>query len=100
MDPRFDLPIFTRAETSTHLGLSPSTLGYWLRTGALDATEARPGEASMTFASVVEAHMLRQLRDAGSRSRRSGTPPSGCEAMRDDRIRSPGGGSPTTAGIC
>jgi len=51
MDPRFDLPIFTRAETSTHLDLPPSTLGYWLRTGALDAMEARPGEASMTFAS-------------------------------------------------
>jgi uncharacterized protein (DUF433 family)/DNA-binding transcriptional MerR regulator len=77
MDPRFDLPIFTRAETSTHLGLSPSTLGYWLRTGALDAAEARPGEASMTFASVVEAHMLRQLRDAGL----------SLQAIRDAAIR-------------
>ena len=77
MDPRFDLPIFTRADTSTHLGLSPSTLGYWLRTGALDAAEARPGEASMTFASVVEAHMLRQLRDAGL----------SLQAIRDAAIR-------------
>jgi uncharacterized protein (DUF433 family)/DNA-binding transcriptional MerR regulator len=77
MDPRFDLPIFTRAETSTHLGLSPSTLGYWLRTGALDATQARPGEATMTFASVVETHMLRQLRDAGL----------SLQAIRDAAIR-------------
>jgi uncharacterized protein (DUF433 family) len=66
MDPRFDLPIFTRAETATHLGLASSTLAYWLRTGALQASEAHtPGEASITFASVVETHMLRQLRIAG-----------------------------------
>jgi uncharacterized protein (DUF433 family) len=66
LDARFDLPIFTRAETAMHLGLAPTTLGYWLRTGALQATEPeRSGEATMTFASVIETHMLRQLRLAG-----------------------------------
>lgn len=66
MDPRFDLPIFTRAETAMHLGLPSSTLGYWLRTDALRATPSqRPGDATITFATTVEAHMLRQLRSAG-----------------------------------
>ncbi|MER7251075.1 DUF433 domain-containing protein [Kribbella sp. NPDC000426] len=78
MDPRFDLPILTRAETATHLDLSPSTLGYWVKTKALHVIEReRPGDASITFASLVETHMLRQLRQSGLSLR----------AIRDAAIR-------------
>ncbi|MFI7059657.1 DUF433 domain-containing protein [Kribbella sp. NPDC050124] len=66
MDPRFDLPILTRAETASHLDLPPSTLGYWVKTRALHIVERpRASDASITFASLVETHMLRQLRQSG-----------------------------------
>ncbi|TDO54614.1 hypothetical protein EV643_101404 [Kribbella sp. VKM Ac-2527] len=66
MDPRFDLPSYTRAEVSLHLGLPATTLGHWLRSGALEAVESPGrGEATITFAGLVETHMLRQLRQAG-----------------------------------
>ena len=66
MDPRFDVPSYTRAEVSLHLGLPATTLGHWLRSGALEAVESPGrGEATITFAGLVETHMLRQLRQAG-----------------------------------
>jgi uncharacterized protein (DUF433 family) len=66
VDPRFDLPSYSRAEVSLHLGLPATTLGHWLRSGALEAVESPGrGEATITFAGLVETHMLRQLRQAG-----------------------------------
>ncbi|MEV0282712.1 MULTISPECIES: DUF433 domain-containing protein [unclassified Kribbella] len=65
MDPRFDLPLYTRAEVALHLGLPPTTLGDWLRSGALEARSGGRGEPTITFAGLVETHMLRHLRQAG-----------------------------------
>lgn len=65
MDPRFDLPLYTRAEVALHLGLPPTTLGDWLRSGALESRSAGRGEPTITFAGLVETHMLRHLRHAG-----------------------------------
>ena len=65
MDPRFDLPLYTRAEVALQLGLPATTLGDWLRSGALEAVSGGRGEPTITFAGLVETHMLRQLRYAG-----------------------------------
>ena len=65
MDPRFDLPLYTRAEMALHLGLPATTLGDWLRSGALEAGRGGRGEPTITFAGLVETHMLRQLRHTG-----------------------------------
>jgi uncharacterized protein (DUF433 family) len=65
VDPRFDLPLYTRAEVALHLGLPPTTLGDWLRSGALEARSGGRGEPTITFAGLVETHMLRHLRQAG-----------------------------------
>lgn len=65
MDPRFDLPLYTRADVGLHLGLPATTLGDWLRSGALEAGSGGRGEPTITFAGLVETHMLRQLRYAG-----------------------------------
>ncbi|MGZ0150102.1 MerR family transcriptional regulator [Kribbella sp. WER1] len=65
MDPRFDLPLYTRAEVALHLGLPATTLGDWLRSGALEAGRGGRGEPTMTFAGLVETHMLRHLRRTG-----------------------------------
>lgn len=65
MDPRFDLPLYTRAEVALHLGLPPTTLGDWLRSGALEAVGGGRGEPTITFAGLVETHMLRYLRRTG-----------------------------------
>ncbi|MFI7059658.1 DUF433 domain-containing protein [Kribbella sp. NPDC050124] len=65
MDPRFDLPLYTRAEVALHLGLPPTTLGDWLRSGALESHSGGRGEPTITFAGLVETHMLRHLRQAG-----------------------------------
>jgi uncharacterized protein (DUF433 family) len=65
VDPRFDLPLYTRAEVALHLGLPATTLGDWLRSGALEAGGGGRGEPTITFAGLVETHMLRQLRYAG-----------------------------------
>jgi uncharacterized protein (DUF433 family) len=66
MDPRFDVPLYTRAEVALHLGLPLTTLGAWLRSGALEApTAPARGEVTITFAGLVETHMLRELRQAG-----------------------------------
>lgn len=65
MDPRFDLPLYTRADVALHLGLPATTLGDWLRSGALEAGTGVRGEPTITFAGLVETHMLRQLRYAG-----------------------------------
>ncbi|MFI5691219.1 DUF433 domain-containing protein [Kribbella sp. NPDC051586] len=65
MDPRFDLPLYTRAEVALHLGLPATTLGDWLRSGALEAGTASRGEPTITFAGLVETHMLRHLRRSG-----------------------------------
>ena len=65
MDPRFDLPLYTRAEVALHLGLPATTLGDWLRSGALEAGSGGRGEPTITFAGLVETHMLRDLRRSG-----------------------------------
>lgn len=65
MDPRFDRPLYTRAEVALHLGLPATTLGDWLRSGALQAGTATRGEPTITFAGLVETHMLRYLRRSG-----------------------------------
>jgi uncharacterized protein (DUF433 family) len=65
VDPRFDLPLYTRAEAALHLGLPATTLGDWLRSGALEAAGGGRGEPTITFAGLVETHMLRQLRRTG-----------------------------------
>ncbi|MFI5729718.1 DUF433 domain-containing protein [Kribbella sp. NPDC051587] len=65
MDPRFDRPLYTRAEVALHLGLPATTLGDWLRAGALEAGSGGRGEPTMTFAGLVETHMLRELRRTG-----------------------------------
>ncbi|MFG1818854.1 DUF433 domain-containing protein [Kribbella sp. NPDC049174] len=65
MDPRFDLPLYTRADVALHLGLPATTLGDWLRSGALESGTGGRGEPTITFAGLVETHMLRQLRSAG-----------------------------------
>ncbi|WP_433163536.1 hypothetical protein [Kribbella sp. CA-247076] len=65
MDPRFDLPLYTRADVALHLGLPATTLGDWLRSGALESTTAGRGEPTITFAGLVETHMLRHLRHSG-----------------------------------
>ena len=65
MDPRFDLPLYTRAEVALQLGLPATTLGDWLRSGALEAAVGGRGEPTITFAGLVETHMLRHLRQAG-----------------------------------
>lgn len=62
MDPRFDLPLYTRAEVALHLGLPASTLGDWLRSGAIESRRGGRGEPTITFAGLVETHMLRQRR--------------------------------------
>jgi uncharacterized protein (DUF433 family) len=65
VDPRFDLPLYTRAEVALHLGLPATTLGDWLRSGALEAGSGGRGEPTITFAGLVETHMLRHLRRTG-----------------------------------
>jgi uncharacterized protein (DUF433 family) len=65
VDPRFDLPLYTRADVALQLGLPATTLGDWLRSGALEAVSGGRGEPTITFAGLVETHMLRQLRYAG-----------------------------------
>jgi uncharacterized protein (DUF433 family) len=65
VDPRFDLPLYTRAEAAVHLGLPATTLGDWLRSGALEASHGSRGEPAITFAGLVETHMLRHLRRTG-----------------------------------
>ncbi|MFC9694622.1 DUF433 domain-containing protein [Kribbella sp. NPDC056951] len=65
MDSRFDRPLYTRAEVALHLGLPATTLGDWLRSGALAAGSGGRGEPTITFAGLVETHMLRQLRRTG-----------------------------------
>jgi uncharacterized protein (DUF433 family) len=65
VDPRFDLPLYTRAEVAVQLGLPATTLGDWLRSGALEAGGGGRGEPTITFAGLVETHMLRYLRRTG-----------------------------------
>jgi uncharacterized protein (DUF433 family) len=65
VDPRFDLPLYTRAEVALQLGLPATTLGDWLRSGALEAGSGGRGEPTITFAGLVETHMLRHLRHSG-----------------------------------
>lgn len=65
MDPRFDLPLYTRAEVALHLGLPATTLGDWLRSGALEAGRGGRGEPTIAFAGLLETHMLRHLRRTG-----------------------------------
>jgi uncharacterized protein (DUF433 family) len=65
VDPRFELALYTRAEVALHLGLPATTLGDWLRSGALEAGSGGRGEPMITFAGLVETHMLRHLRRTG-----------------------------------
>jgi uncharacterized protein (DUF433 family) len=65
VDLRFDVPLYTRAEVALHLGLPATTLGDWLRSEALEARSGGRGEPTITFAGLVETHMLRHLRRTG-----------------------------------
>jgi uncharacterized protein (DUF433 family) len=65
VDPRFDVPLYTRADVALQLGLPATTLGDWLRSGALEAGSGGRGEPTITFAGLVETHMLRHLRHSG-----------------------------------
>lgn len=64
-DARFDVPRYTRVEASLHLGVPLTTLGQWLRSPALEAAADGRGEVTISFAGLVEIHVLRQLRLAG-----------------------------------
>jgi uncharacterized protein (DUF433 family) len=76
MADRFTDPLLTPAEVSRHLGIPRSTLYYWLNEragGAPLVHRVRPvrrGWPSIPFAGLVEAYVLRSLRDLGmSKSR-------------------------------
>lgn len=72
-DIRFDVPLFTIEEAAGYLGLPRTTLRAWTRRPAGVAPlvhrigPSGPGSraASLSFAAVVEAHMLRGFRELG-----------------------------------
>jgi uncharacterized protein (DUF433 family) len=66
----FTDPLFTPAEVSTFLKIPRSTVYYWLGTNSFDSvplvhhiTPERRGAASVPFAALVEAFVLRSLRN-------------------------------------
>jgi hypothetical protein len=71
--------LLTPVDTARHLGIPRSTTYYWLAEKAAGAPlvhtvrPARKGRPSVPFVAVVEAYVLRSLRDLGLRtSRRDG----------------------------
>lgn len=71
MADRFADPLLTPAEVSRHLRIPRSTLYHWLNETAHGATlvhrvtPVRRGWPSIPFAGLVEAYVLRSLREAG-----------------------------------
>ena len=69
-DMRFDVPLFTVDEAAGYLGLPRTTLRAWTRRQAgvaplVHRIGPASRAASLPFAAVVEAHMLRGFRDLG-----------------------------------
>lgn len=70
-DLRFDTPIFTVAETSRHLAIPPTTVARWMTTNVAGKplvhrlATASTHAPSVPFVAVVEAFVLRLLRDEG-----------------------------------
>lgn len=73
MVDKFHDPLLTPKETARHLAIPPSTLYYWLAEEAGGAplvhrvVPERRGWPSVPFVAVVEAYVLRSLRDLGLR---------------------------------
>lgn len=73
MVDKFHDPLLTPKETARHLQIPRSTLYYWLAEEADGAplvhrvTPERRGWPSVPFVAVVEAYVLRSLRDLGLR---------------------------------
>ena len=71
VDLRFSVPLFLIDEAAQHLGLPASTLRSWTQRQAGPAPLVHrlppetPRSASIPFAGLVEAHMLRGLRELG-----------------------------------
>ncbi|WP_265521303.1 DUF433 domain-containing protein [Oerskovia flava] len=66
-DPRYDVPIYTIAEASTHLRLPPETLRRWVQRGDLITTLApeTPNAPRLPFVALAEAQFYNQLRRDG-----------------------------------
>jgi uncharacterized protein (DUF433 family) len=70
-DVRFDTPIFTIAETHRHLAIPASTVSRWMGTKVAGKplvhrlAASSPQAPSVPFVGVVEAFVLRLLRDRG-----------------------------------
>ncbi len=64
-------PLLTAREVARHLQMNESTLDRWIRTQAADAplvhavTPERRGWPRMPFVAIIEAHVLKALRDLG-----------------------------------
>lgn len=71
MVDRFDEPLLTPRETARHLMIPPATISYWLNekaNGEPLVHRVRPekrGWPSVPFIAIVEAYVLRSLRDLG-----------------------------------
>jgi hypothetical protein len=78
--------LLTPKETARHLQLLPSTLNYWLKGQAAGETlvhrvpPVKRGWPSVPFIAVIEAYVLRSLRDLGLSKRRSTTLQQQCDA--------------------
>lgn len=67
---RLATPLMTPKDTARHLNIPESTLYYWLRERAADEplvhrVDARRGAPSLPFIAVIEAYVLRTLREVG-----------------------------------
>lgn len=73
MVDRFNDPLFTPSEVAHHLAIPKPTIYYWLAEqadGQRLVHKIRPerrGQASVPFVALVEAYVLRSLRDLGLR---------------------------------
>ena len=71
MADKFTDPLLTPKEVARHLGIPESTMYYWLSEEAYGAplvhrvTPEKRGWPSVPFVAVVEAYVLRALRDLG-----------------------------------
>lgn len=69
LDARFTMPLLTPSETARHLLIPPSTVYYWLAEDAAGeplvhrVRSERRGWPSIPFVAVIEAYVLRALRD-------------------------------------
>lgn len=68
-------PLMTPKDTARHLRIPDSTLYYWLREQAageplVHRVDSRRGAPSVPFIAVIEAYVLRTLREAGITKRR------------------------------